>query len=421
MYLRRGFFLPYACHEMTTLRFDLFCRVIDNFGDAGICWRLAQALSSAPYHATVRLWIDDLATLEKITQQHLRTTHTAACRKLSIHQWPSDEAAIKNHHWPNPHPIIIETFGGGIPQGMRQQLTPNHLWIMLDHLSAEDWVESFHGMPGHVGTKEPRKYFFYPGFTKHTGGLLRQPDLLSQIQYWQAQPRPVQWQQLASPLNLYPKKQQQLLKSQVFFIFQYPHAPIHQLLAFLSQQPTQTMLLFAADQQPLYQQAKAFLGASYNQQSSIRLHLLPFITQPLFDRLLWSCDFNFVRGEDSWVRALWAQKPFIWQPYPQSQSTHLYKLRAWLRRLALPHAVRKLFLQWNQSPIHYPLYKSPVTAPLTMDFTALTPSIQQRWQQCLRDEAHRLGTQPSLSAQLVSFCRQQLPTPAPTNGTQSKQ
>jgi uncharacterized repeat protein (TIGR03837 family) len=57
---------------------------------------------------------------------------------------------------------------------------------------------------------------------------------------------------------------------------------------------------------------------------------LPFLSQHDYDRLLWLCDLNFVRGEDSWVRAIWAGKPLVWQPYRQQESTHLAKLAAFL-------------------------------------------------------------------------------------------
>ena len=40
---------------------DIFCKVIDNYGDMGVCWRLAADLASRAHR--VRLWVDDLAAL----------------------------------------------------------------------------------------------------------------------------------------------------------------------------------------------------------------------------------------------------------------------------------------------------------------------------------------------------------------------
>ena len=46
--------------------------------------------------------------------------------------------------------------------------------------------------------------------------------------------------------------------------------------------------------------------------------------------LLANCDLNFVRGEDSLVRAIYSGKPFIWQPYIQGNDAHLEKLNAFI-------------------------------------------------------------------------------------------
>ncbi|MBY0444112.1 MAG: elongation factor P maturation arginine rhamnosyltransferase EarP, partial [Burkholderiales bacterium] len=40
-----------------TVRWDIFCRVIDNYGDIGVCWRLARQLSFEHGFA-VRLMVD---------------------------------------------------------------------------------------------------------------------------------------------------------------------------------------------------------------------------------------------------------------------------------------------------------------------------------------------------------------------------
>ncbi len=49
-----------------------------------------------------------------------------------------------------------------------------------------------------------------------------------------------------------------------------------------------------------------------------------------YDHLLWCCDFNLVRGEDSFLRAQWAARPFLWHIYPQADAAHLEKLTAFL-------------------------------------------------------------------------------------------
>ena len=75
--------------------------------------------------------------------------------------------------------------------------------------------------------------------------------------------------------------------------------------------------------------------------------MLPFVPQPDYDRLLWACDLNFVRGEDSFVRAQWAGRPFIWHIYPQDENLHHKKLRAFLDRYAAGAALDAFSLGWN--------------------------------------------------------------------------
>jgi uncharacterized repeat protein (TIGR03837 family) len=63
---------------------------------------------------------------------------------------------------------------------------------------------------------------------------------------------------------------------------------------------------------------------------SIQLISIPFVSQDEYDWVLSQCDFNIVRGEDSFVRAQLAGKPFIWHIYPQADRAHETKLAAFL-------------------------------------------------------------------------------------------
>ena len=52
---------------MQALRWDVYCRVVDNLGDAGVCWRLAAGLAARGQQ--VRLVIDDAAPLAFMAPQ----------------------------------------------------------------------------------------------------------------------------------------------------------------------------------------------------------------------------------------------------------------------------------------------------------------------------------------------------------------
>ena len=151
------------------MRWDLFCRVVDNFGDVGVCWRLAADLAARGEQ--VRLWIDDASALTWMAP--------AGALGVEVRAWPTahDDAAVE------PFDVVVETFGCDPPAGFVARMAarrPAPLWINLEYLSAEPYVERSHGLPSPQSSGPGAgllKWFFYPGFTARTGGLLREPDL----------------------------------------------------------------------------------------------------------------------------------------------------------------------------------------------------------------------------------------------------
>ena len=85
-----------------SLCWDIFCQVIDNFGDVGVCWRTAAELAARGQR--VRLWMDDASALQWMAPQPWPPG-------LSVHAWPVQAADI-------PVPIgdvVIEAFGCELP------------------------------------------------------------------------------------------------------------------------------------------------------------------------------------------------------------------------------------------------------------------------------------------------------------------
>ena len=93
--------------------------------------------------------------------------------------------------------------------------------------------------------------------------------------------------------------------------------------------------------------ATAALPPGPSERGALSISWLPYVAQTDFDHLLWSCDLNFVRGEDSLVRALWAGTPFVWQIYPQDDDAHHNKLEAFLDWLEAPESLRRFHRLWN--------------------------------------------------------------------------
>ncbi len=297
-------------------RWDIFCKVVDNFGDIGICWRLARQLQ-AEHAIDVRLFVDDLQVAGRIIPNLDASKSSQIIEKIQIVRWGSETVFSD---YPD---AVIEAFSCGLPQQYQANLPADTIWVNLEYLSAEPWVEGFHGQHSSFGANQHKRYFFYPGFTEKTGGLLREKSLLND--------RPGSRFPPALQGITLPNDTREALKISLFC---YPHAPIDELLRQLSQARQKCVLFVSAPAlfpkvQTFFGIEKIELGAIYT-AGSLNVVALPFLSQDDYDALLAFCDLNFVRGEDSWARAIWAGKPFIWQPYRQEEDAHLVKLHAFL-------------------------------------------------------------------------------------------
>lgn len=369
---------------------DIFCRVIDNFGDIGVCWRLARQLA-AEHNQSVRIWVDDLDSLIRIwpDAQQLEQQQVAG---VEVRRWNTEFATDVQIA-----DVIIEAFACDIPAAYLNEMallkkrgqTP--IWINLDYLSAESWVEEFHRMPSAHPATGLRKTFFFPGFTPRTGGLLREQSLISARDDFQAAP----W---LESMGIEP-----VPDALVVSLFAYENPAIASLLKAWtnSTKPIHCLIpsgkVLTSINQALGQ--KLDVGNSYT-QGNLYLQVIPFIVQTDYDKLLWVCDINFVRGEDSFVRAQWAGKPMLWHIYPQDEEVHITKLNAFLDRYtdqttpALKAALRQSWLAWNQE------------GDMGEAWHLLIKQLND-WQQHSRHWCDSLLEQADLASQLVDFCTSQ--------------
>jgi uncharacterized repeat protein (TIGR03837 family) len=124
----------------------------------------------------------------------------------------------------------------------------------------------------------------------------------------------------------------------------------------------------------------------------LQISQLPYFSQTDFDHLLWACDLNFVRGEDSLVRALWAGQPLVWHIYPQDDLAHHDKLHAFEAALDMPLLLRKFHAVWN----------GVETGPLP----TLSRAILEDWHDWSNRTQHRLQSQSDLTTTLLGFVAQ---------------
>jgi len=405
---------------------DIFCRVVDNYGDAGVCWRLARQLA-AGHGVRPRLWIDEPRALAMMRTGVEVGMAVQTVQGVEVHRWPAGEKQKEGEGEGEGSAdgaiadVVIEAFACELPEayvrGMAAREKPP-VWLNLEYLSAEAWVEGTHGLasPRTVETAQGKvvlnKVFFFPGFTGKTGGLLRERGLLEERAAFQADAGAQEgfWAGLGVPGRAMSPDGEARIS-----LFAYENPALAGLLAAWAAGPVPVRVL-VPEGRALPQVMQFFSGAGAGtaragaglqwSRGALAAHVLPFTDQPGYDRLLWACDWNFVRGEDSFVRAQWAGRPFVWQIYPQAEAAHQVKLSAFWRLYAAgaggldPAAsagIEMAWAGWNGMAALGP--PAPDWQAVWAQMLARRPMLQAHagaW-------AKELAGQADLAAQLVEF------------------
>jgi uncharacterized repeat protein (TIGR03837 family) len=337
---------------------DLFCRVIDNYGDIGVCWRLARQLC-AEYGWRVRLIVDDLLAFRFVAPEVDASLGSQHLCGIEIVLW-TKEIALE------PSDVLIEAFACDPPADyvnamINMGIKP--VWLNLEYLSAESWVDGVHGLPSPHPRMPLLKHFFVPGFTESSGGLIRERSVSKPVV------------ETTTPNN-----------ALHVFVFCYPHAPLQALADALSSAAASNLQIDRA----------CDITAPPTSAPTTRIAAVP---QAEFDALLARYDLLIVRGEDSFVRAQYAAKPMLWHIYPTDDGAHIVKLNAWLDRYCeamsqeLAYAYRSASLAWNQGDNKAYVYQ---------DFVSSLPELAkhaQHWRNELLQQDH-------LAARLVRFVDQ---------------
>jgi len=375
-----------------TPRWDIFCKVVDNYGDIGVAWRLARTLA-AHHGLNVSIWVDDLAALSRIWPGVSSTADRQQVGGIDVRRWCEPFPTA------DPGDVVIETFQCTPPQSYMVAMaarTPAPRWINLDYLSAESWVGSCHRLPSPHPRLPLTKYFYFPGFDAATGGLLHEPGLESARASFLADARGMQdfWRSH----GLAPPREGELRVS----LFCYPTAPVAALVEAWSRSATPITVLMPEG--PAALEFRALMPATqmngWIERGASRIKIIPFTDQDAYDRLLWACDLNFVRGEDSFLRAHWARRAFVWNIYPQQENAHWIKLHAFLDRYVdglgdpAPEALRQLWRVWNG------IARASEVADAWCQFNAHRAAIERHtalW-------AEGLAARKDLTSGLVEFC-----------------
>ncbi|HPU51258.1 MAG TPA: elongation factor P maturation arginine rhamnosyltransferase EarP [Burkholderiaceae bacterium] len=375
----------------------VYCRVVDNFGDAGVCWRLARQL--AREHALdVTLWIDRPAVLARLVPD--LTLNAAPGGALVVRPWPEAEP---DDAWPD---VAVCAFGCDPPAWLRTRLAGGPvrpLWINLEYLSAEHWVDGCHGLASIKSADGAREHFYFPGFRATTGGLAGERGLLAARDAFRAGGAAAAWWQ-AHDLPDPPGRR--------VSIFCYPDAPLVPLLRAMAEggEPTLALVAGGAGGDALSQWLNGLDKPTQEhrlprwQAGKLTLVRLPMLPIDDYDRLLWSCEVNFVRGEDSWVRGLWAGRPMVWQPYRQTDQAHRIKLDAFLDWQAPALAGLDPAARTAVSDLSHAWSDGTDPGPAWIRLTRALPSLAVAFDALSRETA----LQDGLAERLVRFCNSRL-------------
>lgn len=392
---------------MRTLICWLFVRVIDNYGDIGVTWRMAREMSQR-LNMRVSIWVDDWhAFFQLLPEQPIYNDLPIYIDGVKVHHW-HDMASIEDMvHDPD---VVIEMFGCQIPDWVVRKMLAQHIqktiWLNWEYLTAEQWAVEYHGMYS-LQPNGLKKYFWFMGFDEKSGGLLREQNypirrksFLSDIQ---------QQENFRQQYQLPERKE----SCQVGLIFSYHSKHWHDWLLML-QHSGQTISLWLAGSQIieslwqagiLPQTELVNIGDCFY-LGNIQLFRLPFVPQSEFDYLLWSVDWAVVRGEDSFVRAQLAGIPFFWHIYPQDDQAHHVKLQAFWQEIGY-------FEQNAELQQYHQLLSDDLN-----DICVLTPSERQnawqqlwrhsRWQDCAARWSMKLEQQTDALERLAIFIQDRL-------------
>ncbi len=291
---------------------DIVCRVVDYYGDAGIGWRLAAGLALEHGFRTC-LWIDRpdiVAAMAPEGAPHVEVRHL--------------DEFVEAYR---ARDVLMTTFDsrvGDVARARIREAGDRTLRVHFEYLSAEAWIDECHGLPS-LKADGSQEWMFMPGFTPASGGLIRERTVAELRRDFDAARQQAFLEGLGAG-NLPGRR---------ISLFCYPEAPADDWFGTLAASAEPTLLLAAHG--VAIDSVERFFGREPAPGQPVRkgnlaLVRVPFLPQVDYDRLLLACEVNFVRGEDSWIRAHWARRPFVWQPYIQAGGAHLDKLDAFLDR-----------------------------------------------------------------------------------------
>ncbi len=319
----------------------ILCKVVDNYGDIGVVYRLAKALSDIDSSLNLTIVCSNLESFAKMAEgiNPLLKKQTFNCKQSSwtILDWQQDDNFKFEQ---TPFPIVLECFQCGRPEWLENILFAEdsqeifHIFN-IEYLTAEEYADDFHLLKCYTRKSNVKKMFFMPGFTNKTAGLLLDKTFLQTLK--EAKNKKTSCDQFDVTIFSYERDFTQVFNSlnEVQEIKQ-------------RQNPDFKVNVIAANGKSL-----DFVKDAWNETGkNVNLVELDFLSQEEWDKVLCNADFNFVRGEESLARASFTGKPFFWHAYVQDENYQLVKVNALLTKIEPFFTDKELFNKfsglWNE-------------------------------------------------------------------------
>ena len=322
------------------MEITILCKVVDNFGDIGVAWRMAKRFvelakkENLEIIEKINLSVDGLSSFNKIENSIDITQSFQTVKDVCVYDWNCYDVCYKifSQNDGKKLAFIIECFQCGRPDWMEKILFQDKLQrtvqiVMIDYLTAEKYAEDFHKLMSLTRSAKVQKVNFMPGFSDKTGGLIIEDK----------------WEAVAQRNSNGPV---------LFFTYSKNWDGVAE--SFVKKTDKQILAAKGVGFESVKNSFEKFLLQT---EFSSRFKSLDFCNQREWDNLLLNCSFLFIRGEESLSRACLSGIPFVWHAYVQTEEYQLVKVKALLeimKKYFTPNQfniIEKLWFLINESDV----------------------------------------------------------------------
>ncbi len=303
---------------------DIFCEIIDNFGDIGVVYRISKELKKIFQNVRIRMVLNRLEEFKAINKKVKDIDFQEIDGLICV----TEKYVKENAETFGTADVFIEAFGCNVPEEYIKRAKENSkLWINLEYLSGEKWIEDFHLCESLIDSKTLKKIFYMPGFSEKSGGVIIDSGFLERKEYGKNNREEVL-------KKYFPNVD--IKDKLIGTVFSY-EKNFDNLLEVLKDYKRETLLILMGEktQKSFSEILQKKLIENFGKivkYGKITMMYADFLSQEEYEEVISAADFNFTRGEDSFVRGILLEKPFMWHIYLQEEKAHMDKIKAFTER-----------------------------------------------------------------------------------------